>query len=78
MSISVLVEKKKVSYNYSTVTFTNPNLSISIFGLKKGTFCPNWSDFVEIRRMFNFNFQISGKKICFFGKKSNKEFLNTS
>jgi hypothetical protein len=36
MSILVLVEKKIVSYNYSTVTFTYPNLSISIFGRKVG------------------------------------------
>jgi hypothetical protein len=52
MSISVLVEKKIVSYNYSTVTFTYPNLSISIFGQKIGQIMPklvgfwgNLSDF---------------------------------
>jgi hypothetical protein len=67
MSISVLVEKKIVSYNYSTVTFTYPNLSISIFGQKK---------FAQIGRILlelvGFLILISKfqlQKICFFGKK---------
>jgi hypothetical protein len=34
MSMSVLVEKKIVSYNNSTVTFPYPNLSNSICGQK--------------------------------------------
>jgi hypothetical protein len=46
MSMSVLVEKKIVSYDYSTVTFTYPNLSNSVCGQKTR------ANFAEIGRFF--------------------------
>jgi hypothetical protein len=78
MSISVLVEKKIASYNYSTVTFIHPNWSISIFGRKKR------ANFAQIGRIllklvgfliFISKFQL--KKFAALGK-SNREFLDTS
>jgi hypothetical protein len=67
--MSELVEKKIVTNNYSTVTFASPNLSNSNCGRKKlSKFSPNWSDFVQIGRISNLNFQISAKKLAYLGK----------
>jgi hypothetical protein len=70
MSMSVLVEKKIVSYNYSTVTFAYPNLSNSICGRK------TMANFAQIGRivlkLVEFLILIAKFQLKKFAKKPNK------